>query len=105
VFLISINKYLNLNLLPFYNNIRDNIYEELQTQNEILQQQNVELEAQKEELNTQQDVIKANNVELEKLKIAVGKTKSLIYILNTLTQMNAKSSLIFPTSKPKASRK
>ncbi|MBE9467422.1 MAG: SpoIIE family protein phosphatase [Bacteroidetes bacterium] len=83
VFLISINKYLNLNLLPFYNNIRNDIYEELQTQNDVLQQQNAELESQKEELNTQQDVIKANNVELGKLKIAIGKTKSLIYIFNT----------------------
>lgn len=82
-FLISINKYLNLNLLPFYNNIKKNIYEELQIQNEELQAQNEELESQKEELNTQQELIKANNAELEKLKLAVSKTNNLIYIFDT----------------------
>ncbi len=81
-FLISINKYLNLNLLPFYNNIRKNIYEELETQNEALQTQNEELEAQEEELCTQQELLKANNIELEKFKLAVSKTNNLIYIFD-----------------------
>ena len=83
IFITSINKYLNINLLPFYNTIRQNIYEELQTQNDALQTQNEKLEAQKEELNAQKDIIIANNIELEKLQLAVSNTNNFIYIFNT----------------------